>query len=269
MPELTETQLTAAQAQAALDAHSAAFSGHLATVIKAVNANMMEVLEVDHEALAASIKAHNELIDEDMLLTLQTKINAIKVTSDTNTAGLTALKSAVESELTALSGKITTVQEEGRIARKALDERITKNESDISNSTAKSLLTETAQDQKLADHNARLEAIESWKILLDARVVVLEKDSTTNKSTVAQMLETLAAHKKAIEDEYLRAKGIEGHLRDAAITERERLDALLNRADSFVTHAQSVEVSKSSTNAGIAALYVGLGIEMGDDALIQ
>jgi len=263
MPDLNATQ-----AEAELIAHARAMEIHTVKVINAIVDGKLALHETDFDALAASVKAHNELIDGDVLAALNEKIAGIKITSDTNTAALATLKQSVDDQLAIIATQIANVQAEGRTARQSLDDRITKNESDISSAAATGIVKEAAQDQKLADHSTRIEALESWKVLLDARVVQLEQDNTTNKSTIAQMLESLTAQKKAIEDEYARAKGIEGQLRNELVTERERIDAESARGDTFISRNEMVAASKAASNAGIVAMYAEAGVDLPTDALI-
>ncbi len=260
--------LTATQAEAELIAHARAMEVHTVKVINAIVDGKLALHETDFDALAASVKAHNELIDGDILTALNEKIGAIKVTADTNTVALATLKTAVDSQIAALAKQIIDVQDEGRVARESLDDRITKNEQDISNSAAKAILVDAAQDQKLADHLTRIDALESWKVLLDARVIALEKDNTTNKSTIAQMLESISAQKTALEEEFARAKGIEDQLRSEIVTERKRTDDLATQAGTFVSRDELVVSSKAATNAGITAMYAEAGVALADADLI-
>lgn len=261
--------LTEIQLEASLIAQEQATAAHTIRVMKALIDNRLSIHEVDFDALTAKVNAVNTLLDGDentegfqVFAALSTKLNTVEATANNNAASITNLQNALNSQIATLTGRVDQVEADGLTARTALDARITTLNDQYTTHVAAQLLKDNGQDTRLDDHQARIEALESAKILHDTRLADLETDNVVNKSAIAQLQTTTAAQTAALIAAQAASETESAAIRAELVTERSRIDALANASGHYATRQNVADASEAGASAYVAKLWADAGISM-------
>lgn len=250
-------------------AQEQAMARHTITVVKALISNALGLHEVDYQALANKVSSINSLLDGDeasegyqAFAALITKLSTVEATSVANAAAIANLQAALTNQIATLTSRVDTVESEARTGRDALDARITTLNNQYTTHVASVLVKNAEQDTRLDDHQARIEALEASKVLVEARLATLETDNTANKSAIAQNATNLAAQSAALQSELLRAQTAEGALQSELATERARIDGLVTTSGDFATRQNVADAGEVGAMAFCNKLWSEAGIAM-------
>lgn len=262
-------KLTQAELEAQLIAQQQAEARSMITIVKALIANQLQVHEVDFDALAQKVSNINTLLDGDeasegyqAFAALTTKLNQVELKGHANEAAITAFQTAVNAQIAALTTRVEDVESEARTGREALDARITQLRTEYEQHVADKLASDNAQNTKLDDHLARIEALEASKLLVEGRLATLEGDNTANKSAIAGIQTTLQAQAEALQQELTRAQTVEAEIRAELATERARTDAVVTKQEEFATREDVANAGKAAAMAAVSAAWDESGIPM-------
>ena len=250
-------------------AQEQAMARHTITVVKALISNALGLHEVDYQALADKVSSINSLLDGDeanegyqAFAALNTKLSTVEATGIANAAAIATLQTALTNQIATLTSRVDTVEAEARTGREALDARITTLSNQYAAHVASVLVKNADQDTRLDDHQARIEALEASKVLIEARLATLETDNTANKSAIAQNATNLAAQSAALQAELLRTQTAEAALQSELATERARIDGLVTASGNFATRQNVSDANESGAMAFCAKLWAEAGITM-------
>lgn len=258
-----------ADLEASFVAQEQAMARHTITVVKALISNAMQVHEVDFSALAAKVQSINTLLDGDeanegyqAFAALTTKLNTVEATGVNNSQAIANLQTALNTQIATMTTRVDEVEAEARTGREALDARITTLNNAYTAHVAAQLAKDNAQDGRLDDHQARIEALESSKVLIENRLATLETDNTANKSAIAQMQSTLTAQAAALQAELERAQAAEAQLQSELATERGRLDTIFSEKGAWATRQNVSDANQAGATAFCNALWTEAEIAM-------
>ena len=240
---------------------------HTIRIVKALIDNRLSIHEVDFDSLAAKVSSINSLLDGDeanegyqTFAALVARMDTMEIVGADNAQKVANLQTALTSQIASMTSRVDGVVADSEAARAQLAATMQTLRDEYEAHVAAKAQSDSDQNSTLDDHNARIEALESVKVLHADRLALLETDNVANKSQIAQLLTKTEANRVAIETETSRATAAEAVLRGDIAELAGKTAVLEGKAETFVTYQEASDAEAASTNANVVAMWAEAGL---------
>ena len=264
---MSTTVANEAELTAALIDQQEAEARHTIRIVKALIDNRLSIHEVDFDSLAAKVTSLNSLLDGDessegyqAFAALVARMDTMEIVGADNAQKVANLQAALTSQIASMTSRVDGVVADSEAARAQLAATMQTLRDEYEAHVAAKAQSDSDQNSTLDDHNARIEALESVKVLHADRLALLETDNVANKSQIAQLLTKTEANRVATETETARATAAEAVLRGDIATLNGKTAVLEGKAETFVTYQEASDAEAASTNANVVAMWNEAGL---------